>query len=363
MLNEQSGISQGLGTTAVFVIEALASSDHSCFLYSPKKPSADIPMPSNVIFRHPRPGQWGGFWRSRGILEDLMRDRIDLFHGLSNELPVGIKSSKIKSVVTIHDLIFLRYPQYYPWVDRAIYKLKFRYACQHADRIIAISEQTKKDIISFFGIPESRIEVVYQDCNNLFKKQYESHQKMAVKARYNLPGEYLLNVGTIEDRKNLLLVVQALRALPPEISLVVVGKDTPYARLVKKYVQEQNLSERVHFLKNVAYTDLPLIYQQARIFVYPSRFEGFGIPIIEALHSGVPVIAATGSCLEEAGGPGSIYIDPDNVNGLTDIIRMLWTDESQRSGMIISGMEHVRQFSSERIARRLTDIYTQVLTC
>ncbi|HEY0897011.1 MAG TPA: glycosyltransferase family 1 protein [Sphingobacteriaceae bacterium] len=352
----------GLGNYSRFIIDALASAaEDSLYLYSSRFPPAAVPFPDNARFRHPGPRRWGSYWRTRGILADLRRDRIDVFHGLSNELPVGIKGSGIRSVVTIHDLIFLRFPHYYPWFDRTVYRLKFQYACRNADRIIAISEQTRKDIIAFFGIPGERIDVVYQDCSDLFKSRYDDAAKLAVRKKYRLPEQFLLNVGTIEDRKNLLLIVQALKKLPAEISLVVVGKETSYAGTVRQYIEEHRLTGRVIFLKNVAYTDLPLIYQQSSVFVYPSRFEGFGIPVLEALHSGVPVIAATGSCLEEAGGPGSLYVSPDDPSGLAAAISAVWSDEARRAGMIASGKEHVLQFSKERIAQRLTKIYHQVL--
>lgn len=352
----------GLGNYSRFIIDAIASaSPDPLYLYSPKAPSASIAFPATARFRHPAKGQWGSYWRSRGIVRDLKRDGIDLFHGLSNELPMGLRDSGIRSVVTVHDLIFLRFPHYYPWFDRSVYRLKFRYACRTADRVIAISEQTKRDITDFFGIPENRIDVVYQDCGDVFKVRYDDAARSAVKKKYDLPERFLLNVGTIEDRKNLLLIVQSLRELPAEVSLVVVGRETPYAAKVRRFIAEHGLYRRVRFLRDVAYTDLPLIYQLARVFVYPSRFEGFGIPLVEALHSGVPVIGATGSCLEEAGGPGSLYVGPDDPHALAAAVRSVWNDEARRSAMIDAGREHAGKFSKERIAERLMDIYHQVL--
>lgn len=352
----------GLGNYSRFIIEALTSNypQNSYYLYSPKPPSASIAFPSNAIFRHPSSG-FGSYWRSRGIVSDLKRDKIDVYHGLSNELPVGLNSAGIKSVVTVHDLIFLRYPQYYPWLDRKIYNLKFRHACKNADTIVAISEQTKKDIISFYGISEHKIRVVYQDCNEIFMACFPDSEKLRIREKYQLPEQFLLNVGTIETRKNLLLIVQALRELPENIELVVVGRETAYTTAVKNYIDQHNLGSRVHFLKDVAYADLPLIYQQAKIFVYPSRFEGFGIPIIEALHSGVPVIAATGSCLEEAGGSNSLYVNPDNAFELAQSVSQVFSDEGLRTKMIDAGRQHVRQFSADKISQQLNDIYHQVL--
>lgn len=355
----------GLGNYSRFILEALTSvyPQNAYYLYSPKPPSEGKPFPlkASMTFRHPSRKQPGGFWRSRGIISDLKRDRIDVYHGLSNELPFGIKAAGIKTVVTIHDLIFLRYPHFYPRIDRMIYSFKFRYACEHADKIIAISEQTKADLMHFWNIPEDRIEVVYQDCNEIFRKLATAEEKREVRLKYRLPEQFLLNVGTIENRKNLLLIVQALKELPENLSLVVVGKETAYSQVVNEFVNANHLYHRIRFLKNVSYEDLPVIYQLAEVFVYPSRFEGFGIPIIEALHSKIPVIAATGSCLEEAGGSETIYVHPDDSSGLAEAIKLVLADASKREKMITAGLNHLQKFSRAHIAQRLTDIYQKLL--
>jgi glycosyltransferase involved in cell wall biosynthesis len=279
---------------------------------------------------------------------------------LSNEIPFSLKKAGIQSVVTIHDLIFLRYPEYYTFIDRKIYDYKFRNAASNADKIIAISEQTKRDLMLYFGTEEDRIEVIYQNCDPMFYTMVSDEDKFQIRKKYNLPKNYLLNVGTIEERKNLILTVKALKELK-DIHLVVIGKETPYVNKVKDYVKNNGLINRVHFLKNTVQTDLPGIYQQAEIFIYPSRFEGFGIPIIEALHSGVPVIAAKGSCLEEAGGMGSIYVDPDDNIHLAAQIGLLLADQTKKQRMISEGYEHLKNLEDEKIAKQLMTLYNNIL--
>jgi glycosyltransferase involved in cell wall biosynthesis len=301
------------------------------------------------------------FWRTIGICKDLKKEKIDLFHGLSNEIPIGLKKIGIPSVVTIHDLIFYRYPQYYPYFDRKIYELKVRYASKHADKIIAVSEQTKLDLINFFNVEESRIEVIYQNCDPIFLSKVTEHEKTRIRNTYNLPEEFLLNVGTIETRKNSLLIVKALKKLQDNIHLVIIGKETPYTQVVKKFIANNNLMSRVHFLKNVSFQDLPGIYQQASIFIYPSVFEGFGIPVVEALSSGIPVIAATGSCLEEAGGKNSIYVDPNDSDELANQINLLINNTEKRELMIRSGFEHINNFSNQQIADKLFKLYQNLI--
>lgn len=301
-------------------------------------------------------------WRSRFVVNRLLKDKIDLYHGLSHEIPVSIQNTSIKTVVTIHDLIFLRYPQYYKPADRKIYEMKFRNACKHANKVIAISEQTKRDIIHYFGTEDAKIEVVYQSCDPSFAQRYSADHLNRTRSTYHLPEKFLLNVGTIEDRKNLLLIVKALSAIPEEIKLVVIGKETPYAGKVKKYLAEHQLENRVLFLKDIPFSDLPAIYQLAKIFVYPSEFEGFGIPVLEALHAGVPVIAATGSCLEEAGGPSSLYIAPTDHQALATAVNNILQDSDLSSNMIAAGKLHAEQFKENAHAENLMRIYKSLLT-
>jgi glycosyltransferase involved in cell wall biosynthesis len=282
---------------------------------------------------------------------------LDIFHGLSGELPVGISKTGVKSVVTIHDLIFLRYPEYYKSVDRVIYTRKFRYACENADKIIAISECTKRDIISFFNVPEEKIAVVYQGCHPDFGKKVTEEKKQEVIEKYKLPSSYVLYVGSIESRKNLLVAVKALHGVDPEVHLVAIGKQTPYQDEVERYVMQANLSERVHILNRIPFADLPACYQLASVFVFPSFFEGFGIPILEALNSEIPVIAATGSCLEEAGGPGSVYVDPVDEQKLAGQINRILSDNAVSHEMIEEGRKYAQRFNDEVLASDTMKIY------
>lgn len=166
-----------------------------------------------------------------------------------------------------------------------------------------------------------------------------AEKKREIRAKYQLPDHYILNVGSIEERKNALSAVQALTMLPEQIHLVIVGRHTEYTDKIERFIKENKLEERVHIISNVPFDDLPAFYQLAEIFVYPSRFEGFGIPIIEALYSGIPVVAATGSCLEEAGGPDSIYVHPDDINGMANAFKQIYSDTERKKEMIEKGQK------------------------
>lgn len=352
----------GLGNYSRYLVRLLTKfyPENYYNSYAIKAPSTKL-LITGVNYKYPGSKSIKSYWRSLGIIQNLKSDNIDVFHGLSNEIPFGLKNAGIQSVVTVHDLIFIRYPEYYALFDRIIYKLKLRYAISSADKIIAISNQTRKDLIHYFNVESDRIKVIYQNCDPIFFTKASVENKHKVQKKYNLPERYILNVGTIEERKNLLLVIKALKDIK-DIHLVVVGKDTPYSTRVKSYIMSHDLQQRVHFIKNADHSDLPAIYQSAQLFVYPSRFEGFGIPIVEALHSGIPVIAATGSCLEEAGGPGSIYIDPDDEASLARQINMVLGNSEQRNRMIRAGYDHVKNFSDEKIATEVIEVYKEVLT-
>lgn len=357
----------GLGNYSRSLIAQLAKHFHQnqYFVYSPKvksHPQVTTFLENQQIqLKLPASNVPKLLWRSFGIKTQLQQDGIDLYHGLSQEIPLYITQTGIKTIVTMHDLIYLRLPKLYKRIDRYIYNRKSEYACKNSDHIVAISERTKQDIIEYYQVPASKITVIYQGCDPAFKQKYSSADKLAVLHRYALPLKYILIVGTIEPRKNLMLLVRALKNIHPAYKLVVVGKQQPYAVQVKKEIERLGLIDRVVFLEGLPFADLPLVYQMASLFVYPSFYEGFGIPIIEALHSRVPVIAATGSCLEEAGGPGSIYIAPDDAEALAFQANRVLNDEHLRVEMVNSGLSFVQRFNPEILTKQMMDCYIQTI--
>ena len=303
----------------------------------------------------------GSAWRSFGVTSQIKRDGIDLFHGLSNELPLNISSSGITSVVTIHDVIFRRVPENYKAADRLIYDFKFRRACKDATRIIAVSERTKSDIVNDYGIDPAKVDVIYQGCHPQFGYPQDFETKQEVREKYNLPERYYISVGTVETRKNQLLALKALRALPSDVKMVIVGRRTDYAKQLDQFISSNRLSDRVIFLENVPFVELPALYSMACFATYTSRYEGFGIPIVEALSAGVPVVACTGSCLEEAGGTGAIYINPDDTDAMTDAALKLLEDGYLRDKMVESGRRHIKSFTNAEFARRTIASYNKAI--
>jgi glycosyltransferase involved in cell wall biosynthesis len=300
------------------------------------------------------------YWRSVNISDMLERDNIDVYHGLSCELPVNTAEYKYKKVVTVHDLIFIRNPkQYKPW-DRAIYKRKTEYAARNADVVVAISKETKNELVNVLNIDPGRIEVVYQSCNPIFYQAATEEKKGEVQRKYNLPSDYILSVGTIQERKNQLALIKAVQLGNIDLPVVFIGKKTRYYRHLRKYIQRYNM-RNIFFQDNVSNADLPSLYQMSSIFAYVSFTEGFGIPIIEALHSGVPVITSRGGCFEEAGGDGAVYCDPDNPGQIAEALKSVLADNQKKEALVAAGREHISGFTDEMQASRMVEIYNKLL--
>lgn len=368
----------GLGNYSRFVIRVLSEkfAGNQYHLYTPKPHRMpylqEIPTLKHLFLHFPPQGIWSrirSLWRVWGITKDIQKDGIQIFHGLSNELPLNIgtpEQRKMKAggkgckyIVTIHDLIFIHTPQYYHWIDRQIYNFKFRRACRCADRVIAVSEYTKQEIMHYYHTPESKIDVVYQGCDPVFSQEIEEGKLQEVKARYQLPDKFVLYVGSIEERKNLMLVAKAMAELNRRaaIHVVAVGRRTAYVDQIQDFLKAQGIDHLFHFYHQVPYADLPAFYKWASTFAYPSRIEGFGIPLLEAISSGVPAIGCTGSCLEEAGGPNSIYVNPDDAKGMADAILRTCTDETLRQHMISEGKKYALNFSDEKLSNDLMKVY------
>ena len=335
--------------------------ENEIHLFSPttKNSPQTNPFLKAPFINHIAKNQIKSIWRTFQISKEAKRLGLDIYHGLSHELPIGIEKTKLKTVVTIHDLIFKIYPDLYPMIDRKVYDLKFESACRRADKIIAISESTKQDIIKYYQTPEEKIQVIHLSCNPIFFETVEESKRQAVLQKHDLPNEFLLYVGSIIERKNLLSVIQAMERLPEDldIPLVVVGKGKTYLQKIKNYIKDKPIRNRVIFTKNVATEDLPALYQAAQIFLFPSVYEGFGIPILEALHSGTPVITCPYSSLPEVGGEAACYVEPNDIDDMAESITKILTDSHLRENMVLKGHEHAKRFEPKKLTRELMDLY------
>jgi glycosyltransferase involved in cell wall biosynthesis len=196
--------------------------------------------------------------------------------------------------------------------------------------------------------------------NLLFGQEIHEQEMQDVINRYKLPSRFILCVGTIEERKNLMLAAKSLKLIPDDIHLVAVGRQTKYAKKVIAEANRLGVSNRLHLLSGVTDNELNAIYKKAEVFVYPSRYEGFGIPIIEAIFSGLPVVACSGSCLEEAGGPDCIYVKPDDVDGMANAVMQMINNEDDRNERILRSQEYVQKFRGTNVASQVFDLYEKL---
>ncbi len=373
-----AGNTTGLGSYGRTLLQSLATNykDKSFFLYTPtegrKELYSSLLSEKNITFKFPFNNSGNALlnnkiaktlWREKYIVKDLLKDKVQVFHGLSGQLPFGIKKSGVKSIVTIHDLIFIPHPEWYSPADVWFYKQKFFRTVKQADRIIAISECTKRDIIRYGNVAENKIEVIYQSFNPIFTQTVCTEDKREIRQKYSLPEKFILNVGTIEKRKNVLLAIKALKELTDsqkDLHLVIVGKRTEYAKEVESYIQENNLNNNVHIINGVLFEELKVIYSLASIFVYPSVYEGFGIPIIEAMSNRLPVIACKGSCLEEAGGEYSLYVANNDVKAMTQALKTFLYNKERKEQAIEEGLKHIKKFANNDIAQKHIDLYNSL---
>lgn len=359
--------SSGLGNYSRNLLKALVKNfpGNLYYLFTPKTKNRFI-LDNDEQFRIIKPDRFiykllNSLWRRVYMTNDIKRNELDIYHGLSHELPVGIEKTGVKSVVTVHDLIFIRFPELYRWIDRKIYTRKIIHACRVSDRIVAISKQTKEDLITCLGINPDKITVIYQGCNPCFHDDYSEEYRKEIRSKFNLPEKYLLYVGTVEERKNLLSIIKALHIADIDIPLVVVGrKVNPYYKKILNYIKDHRL-DKIIFLEGISNSDLPVIYRDAECFIYLSIVEGFGIPLLEALVSRTPVITTEGGCFSEAAGPGSLYVDPHDPEKIGKAILKVTSDKDLRDKMIKTGAGYADNFKDDIIARDYMMLYQSML--
>ena len=321
-----------------------------------ERENVSVVTPGGLLRRMP------SLWRSVEMVHYWPRLGLDVYHGLSNEIPVTASLAPVPTVVTIHDLIWRRIPGDYAAVDRRLYDFKYGRSARIATRIIAISERTKADIIADWHISPDKIDVVYQGCDPIFSRPVDYEERTRIRGRYNLPDRYIISVGTLQGRKNQLLAVRALPSLPADVALVLVGGgDSRYIARIEAEVRSLGVADRVLHLRAVPFDDLPGLYACAVFSSYTSRYEGFGIPVIESLSVGTPVIACTGSCLEEAGGDGAIYVDPDDTLAYAEAARSLLEKAYLRDRLAAAGHRHIKRFTPAAFTSGIIATYNKAI--
>lgn len=368
----------GLGNYSRSLVTILSANftENRYILFAPKRTGLfDIDSIENIETRCPQTAFYKRFpalWRRGGMIKEIKGAGVNIYHGLSNELPHGIKNTGVKTIVTIHDLIFERFPETYNFDERYTHRWKIKRACKIADAVIAISKQTRDDLVNLYGIKAEKIFTCYQSCNPIFEKQILEKEKAAVKKKYQLPDKYFLFVSSITKRKNLLAVCRALILLKDKtaIPLVIIGDGKKEKGIVKQAMKLNGIEDRLIFLnelpaaKESSFTtgeDFPAIYQQALGLVYPSIFEGFGLPVLEALWSGLPVICSNTSSLPEVAGDAALYFAPDDFAMLATHIMNIASNDALVAALQAKGFRQAQKFTNEKYADDIMNIYKKTL--
>lgn len=363
----------GLGNYGRTLVDAMAGifPDNRYHLFTPRTTSLFEPSRYGNIVVHepvkPLHRLLSGLWRRRFMADGFAPAGLDLFHGLSHELPSGINRNKMRTVVTVHDLIFERFPETYHFDERYVHRFKVKQACADADKVIAVSEQTKKDLIEYYRIPTEHIEVCYQSCRKIFSLPVSVELLESVRERYNLPREFLLFVGSVTARKNLITLCRAAVLMEKKrLPIVVVGDGKKHKTQAQQYMATAGIQNGLIFLNAssgpaLADQDLPAIYHLSTALVYPSIFEGFGIPLLEAMHCGTPVICSDNSSLPEVAGDAAAYFDATDPEALHDRIEKVCSDSEFRNRIRTIGFERARLFSREQCCRSVMDVYRELI--
>lgn len=345
----------GVARYTAQLIEALAEIDsqNSYYLLA-QRPIENLPGPNFVAAPIAvRP------WLQLAVPWQLARLDIDLFHGTNFMAPI---MSAAPSVITIHDLSLLLFPQWHTWRNRVLTGLQMRLSVQRAARIIADSEHTRRDLNGLLGIPAERIEVIYLGVNETFQPLQDQAALETVRHKYGLPADVILYVGTLEPRKGLDTLIAAYGGLAADVphDLVIAGKRGWYTEGLFRQVEALGLGRRVHFTDYIADEDLPGLYNLAHLFVYPSRYEGFGLPALEAMACGLPVVCTNAASLPEVVGDAALFVPPNDVEALAAAVRRVLDDGVLRAEMRARGLKRASRFTWEETARRTAQVYEEM---
>ena len=328
--------------------------------FEPKSQSHLTEITADYFF----PGHIGNaIWRFTKLPSLINNSGYDLFHGPSHVLPGKLKCP---SVVTMLDLIFIRYPNYFKAWDRNYYRISFKKSAQLADHIISISEATKADLINFFGIKEDKISVIYPGFDAVFSKLQQ--QKLdEIKIKFKLPRDYILYVGNIEPRKNILKLAQAFNSLQEssyidkDVHLLIVGQMGWYYKEIIDGIDSLSSRDKIKLVGPVYGEDLTGFYQLASIMAYPSMFEGFGYPVLEAMRLGTPVLTSNISSMPEAGGNAAHYVNPESLDEIKDGLCKLLNDKTYREKLAVKGTRHAAGFNTMRMTQETLEVYRKLI--
>ena len=301
------------------------------------------------------------FWEQSFLPLDVRHNRLSLLHGLAYATPLF---ARVPTVVTVHDLSFLLYPQSFRPGNRLYLSQMTAQSCRRARRVIAVSKATARDLVQLLGVPETKIDIVYNGVDSIYQPlpnaEVEEYRRQA-----GWPDDFMLMVGTIEPRKNHITLLDAYahyrRSVQHPIPLLIGGGKGWYFEQVFERVKELGLEQYVHFLGFVALATLPWLYNAASLFVYPSRYEGFGLPVAEAMACGTPAITSSSSSLPEVAGDAALMVDPDDSEALAQAMAAVLNAPERLDVMRKAGLARAAQFQWAATSDATTEVYARAL--
>ena len=367
----------GFKTYTESLVAALAEVDaeNEYILYLDRPPNSQTKLPNGPNFTtRIVPGTFplaGMPWREQVVLaRQVAQDRIDLLHSPCLSAPLRLTCP---SVVTIHDMIWF-FPEKFSrgniWsVRRKLMEWYYRwipqYAAKNAAAIITVSQAAKKSIVEHLKLDGKPIFVTHEAAGSLFRRINDAEQINAVRRKYHLPAEFILAIGSADPRKNIKTLVRAYGLLPIELRsryrLVIVWTHSRLAGELLQEIQSLELTSQVQFLGSISNDDLVLIYNAAALFVFPSLYEGFGLPVLEAMACGTPVVAANNSSIPEIVGDAGLLVEAQDSQAMVNVIGQVLTNEVIRSNLIKKGLERSAHFSWTQCARQTIGAYKTIV--
>ena len=351
----------GIGIYIQNLVSTFSSLDtpYRFWLYVSAAQRAKVSAPNNWELKEARfgkysPGEFFSFGRQ------ALRDGVDLFHAPHYTLPSGLHG---RSVVTIHDLIHLKFPQYFSSAQRAYARFMVGHAVRNAGAVIADSRNTKDDLVELFGIDANRVNVVHLGISESFHRMESAHIKR-FRQKHDLEAPYLLFVGNVKPHKNVATLLRAfarVRPRYPDLRLVFVGGRCLQDQGLADLARDLSVTESVRDLGRIGDEEVLGTYNAAEMLVFPSQYEGFGFPILEAMACGIPTVVSSGGSIPEVAGDASIICDPGEPDSFAEAIGILLTDTARRARLISLGRERIKQFTWHETARRTLKVYEEVL--
>lgn len=317
-------------------------------IYLPTEPTKDMPKERGGWQYKILPS--GPLWTVLALSPAIRKDKLDIFFSPTHYGPLFVPCPH---VISILDLSYKHFPGLFKKKDLIKLNLWGGYSIARAAKIITISNSVKSDIIREYHIPEARVEVVYLGVRDVNKSKMSSKE---ILKKYLVDEPFILFVGTLQPRKNIVRLVEAFSLIKSNLQLVIIGRKGWQYEEILASPEKFGVSDSVLFLENVTDEELPAFYENAELFVLPSLYEGFGLPILEAMRYGCPVLTSNVSSLPEAGGDTAIYFDPESVLDIAEKIEKVLSDESLRAKMKREGLEQVKKFSWEKSAKQVLGV-------